>query len=518
MKSIVIGSRGSDLALWQAYHVKAKLEALGAEVIIKIIKTQGDQIQHLSFDKLEGKGFFTKELEEALLNQEVDLAVHSHKDLPTESPAGLVIAAVSEREDPSEYLLINKSAVDISRQFSLKENAILGTSSARRKAQFLSYRPDVELKDLRGNVPTRINKLRSGHYDAIMLAKAGVSRLQLDLSDLHVEELNPIDFVPAPAQGVLALQTRAGDTELHSFLQALNCKAVQESIAVERKVLNLLQGGCQLPLGAYCTKKDNTFHVWISMAKTWDAMPKRLSYQVKNVEGLAPQIVAKLESQHPKSVFITRDLKADDYLYRTLSAHEYKVEGSSCITTEAVHFGDLAVSDWIFFASGNAVEYFFSQNPSVAEETKFAVIGNGTENKLRTFNKAAHFVGSENSTQEIAKKFAALVKNQCVLFPIAEGSLMTVQKELDESTRVLNITCYKTKLKTKVLASEADLLLFTSPSNVKSYFVSNFLNKDQQAIAIGKATGDELRKAGIANPIIALSPNEQGLIECVFNL
>jgi hydroxymethylbilane synthase len=168
MQKIVIGSRGSDLALWQAYHVKAQLENLGCKVELKIIKTQGDIIQHLSFDKMEGKGFFTKEIEAALLDKSIDLAVHSHKDLETNPPKGLVIAAVSEREDPADLLLIRKTSIDPTQQWGLKSKAIVGTSSARRKSQVLRFRPDIELKDLRGNVPTRIQKLRDQNYDAIL--------------------------------------------------------------------------------------------------------------------------------------------------------------------------------------------------------------------------------------------------------------------------------------------------------------------------------------------------------------
>ena len=172
MKNVVIGSRGSDLALWQAYFVKSELEKLGCTVELNIIKTQGDAIQHLSFDKLEGKGFFTKEIEDALLSKKVDLAVHSHKDLETNPPAGLKIACVSERANPADILLINKNAVDESQKWSLKADAIVGTSSARRKSQVTKYRPDTTINDLRGNVPTRIDKLRQGNYDSILLAKA----------------------------------------------------------------------------------------------------------------------------------------------------------------------------------------------------------------------------------------------------------------------------------------------------------------------------------------------------------
>ena len=248
---IRIGTRGSDLALWQAHHVKKQLEALGTSVSIQIISTQGDRIQDLSFDKLEGKGFFTKEIENALLNNEIDLAIHSHKDLETNPPADLQIIAVSEREDPAELLLIHPNAVAEGQAWRLQENAIIGTSSARRKSQILAHRPDLKIKELRGNVPTRIAKLRAGAYDAILLAKAGVSRLKLDLSDLIVVRLDPKIIVPAPAQGVLGLQIRSNDQRTKELVAPLNDPAVHALIAIERKVLNLMDGGCQLPLGVY---------------------------------------------------------------------------------------------------------------------------------------------------------------------------------------------------------------------------------------------------------------------------
>jgi hydroxymethylbilane synthase len=249
---IRIGTRGSDLALWQANFVKSSLEKLGQQVEIHIIHTQGDKIQELSFDKLEGKGFFTKEIEQALLEKQVDLAVHSHKDLETTSPEGLTIAAVSDREDPSELLLIRKESVVENQKWNLKQNAIIGTSSARRKSQILAHRPDLNIKDLRGNVPTRINKLREGNYDAILLAKAGVNRLELDLTDLHCETLNATEFIPAPAQGVLGLQIRSEDNELSNILAHLNHQQTLSKIEIERVVLKKMEGGCQLPLGVYC--------------------------------------------------------------------------------------------------------------------------------------------------------------------------------------------------------------------------------------------------------------------------
>ena len=289
---IKIGTRGSDLALWQANFVREELEKLGHSVEINIIQTQGDKIQDLSFDKLEGKGFFTKEIEAALLSKEVDLAVHSHKDLETTPPAGLMIAAVSDREDPSELLLANLDAVDNNELWGLKKNAVIGTSSARRKSQLLALRPDLQIKDLRGNVPTRIKKLKTEGYDAILLAKAGVNRLNLDLSDLHVEVLDPTIFVPAPAQGVLGLQIRTEDSRLAKILSNLNHTYTAEKIELERNVLRLMEGGCQLPLGVYCDGK--TVHV--SHSKNSNEAANYSTFDYNNQEQLAQTIVDSLSN------------------------------------------------------------------------------------------------------------------------------------------------------------------------------------------------------------------------------
>lgn len=291
MKHVIIGSRGSDLALWQAHFVESELQRLSCSVEIKIIKTQGDRIQDLSFDKLEGKGFFTKEIEEQLLGGTIDLAVHSHKDLETNPPAGLMISCVSERAHPSDLLLIRKESSDADQKWDLKKDAVVGTSSARRKSQLKTLRPDISTKDLRGNVPTRIDKLRQGNYDAIVLAKAGIDRLEIDLSEFHVTVFDPTEFIPAPAQGVLGLQIREGDEELHEVLQKMNHPEVQKRIELERKVLNLLEGGCQLPLGVYCTE-DDMLHV--AYAQSADEASSFLHYKVDDYATMAQEVVGDL--------------------------------------------------------------------------------------------------------------------------------------------------------------------------------------------------------------------------------
>lgn len=291
---VIIGSRGSDLALWQAHFVQRKLSDIGVNSTIEIIKTKGDAIQHLSFDKIEGKGFFTKEIEDALLAGTIDLAVHSHKDLETQSPEGLTIAAVSERADARELLLIHPDAFDAAAAWQFKKEARIGTSSARRKAQLLHVRPDAIPVDIRGNVPTRVDKLRRGEFDAILLAKAGVDRLELDLTDLRVLALDVRELVPAPAQGALALQTRTTDIALINALKTLNAEQVQRNILIERRVLNRMQGGCQLPLGVHAKYQEGQFHVWVAFAKSWNEPVLKFELTGNDESQLIEQILQRI--------------------------------------------------------------------------------------------------------------------------------------------------------------------------------------------------------------------------------
>lgn len=274
MKSpLRIGSRGSDLALWQANFVKDVLAANGTEAEIVIIKTQGDKIQDLSFDKMEGKGFFTKEIEDALMQNKIDLAVHSHKDLETTQPAGLKIAAISKRAAVEDTLLIHPSAFDEDHYLGLRPEAIIGTSSARRQVQVKDLFPSSQLKDLRGNVPTRFQKLLDGDYDAILLAKAGLDRLSLDLTGAIVRHLNPSEFVPAPAQGALAIQIREADPR--APYACLHDAQTAACVEVERQLLRSLNGGCQLPFGAWCSHTNEVFELKLMFATDSASGPYR---------------------------------------------------------------------------------------------------------------------------------------------------------------------------------------------------------------------------------------------------
>jgi hydroxymethylbilane synthase len=517
-KKIIIGSRGSDLALWQANFVLQQLKKIGLKAEIKIIKTKGDILQNLSWDKMEGKGFFTKEIEDTLLNNEIDLAVHSHKDLPTEEIKGLMIAAVSEREDPSELLLINKNAVNEKEKFSLKHNAIVGTSSARRKSQLLAWRNDLQLQDLRGNVPTRIQKLRDKKYDAILIANAGVSRLKIDLKDFHCAKLDPKEFIPAPAQGVLALQIRESDKELFKKLQKLNSKKVQEIISVERKVMNLFQGGCQLPLGVYCEKEDSIYKVSVTKAETWNSFPKYFYFESKKANGLAEKIVDKINSVNPQTVFISRDEKENDFFKRCLDANGYKVFCQSLIEIKQIPVKKFPKTEWIFFSSKNAVKHFFEQKPNL-NGAKFGAVSKTTAEEIRRYGKRAEFIGSANDTRMTGKKFSALVGSKKVLFPQAKGSLRTIQQQLKKE-QVIDAIVYKTirKKDCQLPAANCQLLIFTSPSNVEAFFEKNKINSSQKVIAMGDATANALKKFKVKVNAKPASFDDLGLVQAVMSL
>jgi hydroxymethylbilane synthase len=250
-----LGTRGSRLALWQAQHVSKLIsDRLGRTCEIIVIKTQGDQVQNVAFHKMEGKGFFTKELQEALLDDRIDFVVHSLKDLPTEEPPGLQVAAIPERQVSSDLLIARRGILSPrpADPLGLPAGSMLGTSSLRRAAQILALSPQLSIKALRGNVPTRVDKLRNGDYDAILLATAGVQRLELDVSDLESMELHPEVMLPAPGQGALAIEART-DSDEARLLAELHDPEVACCVDAERRLLQLLGGGCHLPLGTLAT-------------------------------------------------------------------------------------------------------------------------------------------------------------------------------------------------------------------------------------------------------------------------
>jgi hydroxymethylbilane synthase len=295
MTTIKIGTRGSELAVWQASYTQSLLEKMGYTSEIQIIQTQGDAIHDIGFSKMEGKGFFTKELEEHLLRGDIDLAVHSMKDLPTQGPEGLLIAGVSEREDPSDTLLIKENSIDNMKDFGLPKGATVGTSSIRRKVQLLDYRPDLKIVELRGNVPTRIEKLRQSQMDAIVIAQAGINRIQPNLDGLILKKMHPREFVPAPAQGALAWQIHQSNIPLRKIIRKMHQPNTSLRTNIERGVLRAVQGGCQVPIGVYCEMDDqHNYHVWASFQSENDVHLKRCHVSSATKIGLIEKILEKI--------------------------------------------------------------------------------------------------------------------------------------------------------------------------------------------------------------------------------
>lgn len=253
-KELVIGTRGSKLALWQSEFIKAKLEEItGLPVTLKIIKTTGDKILDVPLAKVGGKGLFTKELEVELLAGTVDLCVHSMKDVPTELPDGCVIAAMTERVDPRDVIVSGTAGYDLD---SLPEGARVGTSSLRRVAQVRALRPDLEIVDVRGNLDTRMRKAEEGEVDAVILAAAGITRMGWAERISHY--IPTTHMVSAVGQGAIGIEIREDDEYMLHVMERIGHPETMECVTAERVVMRKLEGGCQVPIGAYARYEDGT--------------------------------------------------------------------------------------------------------------------------------------------------------------------------------------------------------------------------------------------------------------------
>ena len=257
-QKIVIGSRGSELALWQANHIKREIEKKNknVKVEINIIKTKGDKILDVALSKIGDKSLFTKELEVELLAKRIDLAVHSLKDLQTQIPAGLKLAAVTKRHEVEDVLIARKKGMTISK---LPENAKVATGSLRRRSQLLHLRPDISVFDLRGNVPSRIKRFLESEWDAIILARAGVERLNLKK---HISSFIPKeDMLPAVGQGALGIEIHEDNKVVEEIIKSLHHDETYKAVIAERALLRALEGGCQVPIGAFAEVKPGGLYL-----------------------------------------------------------------------------------------------------------------------------------------------------------------------------------------------------------------------------------------------------------------
>lgn len=282
-KKLIIGSRGSKLALWQANYIAGRLREAypETEVVIEKMLTTGDKILDVPLAKIGGKGLFTKELEQAMLEKEIDLAVHSLKDMPTQLPEGLTLAAITERVDAGDALVSNR----YDSLQSLPQGAKVGTSSLRRRAQLLQHRPDLQIRDLRGNLDTRLRKLDEGEFDAIVLASAGLKRLGWAE---RIKEILPQEIcLPAVGQGALAIEARSDDLEVLELLSFLNDENTRQAAEAERSYLHQVEGGCQIPIGVYAQVKEGVLELEAAILSVDGCRQVR-----RSISGLAEQAAA----------------------------------------------------------------------------------------------------------------------------------------------------------------------------------------------------------------------------------
>ena len=306
-EKIKIGTRGSKLALYQANRLKDELAAQfpDTEFTIEIIKTKGDKILDVALSKIGDKGLFTKEIENALLDGRIDMAVHSLKDLPTVLPDGLKLGAVLKRGEFRDALV----SLNGKKLSSLSEKDIIATSSLRRKAQLLKINPKFNIVDIRGNVNTRIDKMKNGYCTAMVMAAAGLQRLQMDkyISEILDEE----QFIPAVSQGIIAIESREDDALIDTYLQKINHEISFLAGMAERKFLNVLEGGCQIPVGCYTKFAGDTFtiHGFISKPDGSDRIEGKLSGKKPEAVQIAEQLAKSfLEQGAFKIVEFIRDL------------------------------------------------------------------------------------------------------------------------------------------------------------------------------------------------------------------
>lgn len=520
-----LGTRGSALALWQAEHIAGRL-ADHADVEIITIKTTGDRVQDRPLNQVGGSALFTAEIERALLDDEVDLAVHSHKDLATASPEELVIAAVPERADPRDRLLVHAEAYDAARGvLPIRRDAVVGTSSPRRAQQLVTLRPDLTIKDLRGNVPTRVDKLRGGRYDAIVLAAAGLDRLGLALGELRAVTLEHSLMVPAPAQGALGVQCRRADTETVALLRrVLHDEATAAAIDAERKLLVWAGGGCHLPLGCWITSDDEGWSAtaflgadepeegaparWSSgrgatsdaaAQAAWDALASGEATQAGPLAGTRVALVGRGET--------------GANLGARIEALGGTVERVAVLEIEDVRAPDL-VGRVARLKEGDAIAVTSQEaarrmgDISVPAGVTLAAVGPGTATALASVGLKAGLVG-RGGAKTLARELPVEPGAQ-VLFPCSESPREDLPRALDErGVAVDKVVLYRTVAREAAdPPGEADVLVYMSPSAVVAALAMG-LEADlpeTPRLGMGAATADALADEGLAH----VRPNGSG--------
>ena len=538
-RPIRIGTRGSQLALAQARWTAQRLRDAHGDAVepeLVVLKTRGDKLQHLALAKLDDKGFFTREIEEALLDGSVDLAVHSLKDLPSEQPPGLALAAIPEREDPADLLL--------GREGEVQGPVRVGTSSLRRQLQVLESHPQWTVVPVRGNVPTRVKHLREGRTEKLVLAAAGVRRLGLDLGDLVVERLDPARAVPAPGQGALGLQIRDGDEEMKALLASLHHPETAQAVEGERYFLQKAGGGCNLPLGAWARREDGAWRLSVCLgARGWqpgaDASLQRAEFTGEDPMALAEEAwrdlgqgwISDSAPTGPRVILTASEPVAQR------QAASFRGAGMGVVLVPLIEIqamtgeqeleaavAALAPGDWLVFTSGAAARSFLDRVSASALPLglRAAAIGEATAQEVERLGLGVEWISPGNGSHAFVEAFPPCQEGaspERFLLPCAEDALDVIPQALvDRGHDVTRLPLYRSVAVDPdtlrgALDVDADFILFSSPSGV-SAFCTLDIELPGKPIAIGPSTAQALVKRGF-DPLVADLPDPDSLVNLV---
>ncbi|HDS01278.1 MAG TPA: hydroxymethylbilane synthase [candidate division Zixibacteria bacterium] len=529
-----IATRGSRLAMRQSGMIRDMLlEKAGLEAELMVVRTAGDVIQNKPLSEVKGAGFFTKEIEQALFDGRADIAVHSLKDLPIQQPPGIDVVAIAERENPSEALLTRTENIDDSRPLNLNEGLTIGTSAIRRKAQIRALRPDLKVKDLRGNVTTRLEKLREGEYDAIIIAYAGLKRVGVEIDDLELRVLKRDEFVPAPAQGALAVETRIKDYDVASRAAKINHADTKSAVDAERRLLLLCGGGCHLPLGANLTRAEEgwvmtVFWSYLLPDKTEKYLRAKISSE--DFDQLVEESYAYIKSTEisdllnfkgrskdlPRKLLITRPSEKTDELGEKLAAKDielipYPVQSLRKNFDEKEWIDieqEFEAYEYIILTSANAVQFFkeILEDSDIAPEKyshkKIATVGVKTAEACSEAFPDSEIIVSHISTGAGLGAHLLDYRKGKALFPCAREAGHDLQRVLgDAGWHVRRFEIYESIPEKKenlpdVNPGEVAYYCFTSPLAAEYTFDKIDLPENSIIISIGPRTSEKIKKSG----------------------
>ncbi len=556
-RTIRIGTRGSQLALYQANVVKEELEKKfpGNLFQIVVIKTKGDKILDVPLSKIGDKGLFTKELETAMFENEIDMAVHSLKDLPTRFPEGVVLGAVLKRGEVRDALISTSKRT----LKDLTSADVIATSSLRRKAQLLRINKDFKIVEIRGNVNTRIRKMEEGYCTVMVMAGAGLTRLGME--NYISELIDPELMIPACSQGTIAIEIRGNDPVIAGIVGAINDQNTLIATEAERAFLRTLEGGCQIPVGSYSRIIGAKFELtgFISSINGEEFLTEKREGPLDQAVELAVQMAESLQNKGGREIleairidnpfdikelplsgkiFIsTRAAETGDTLPDLLAAQGatvfplpmIEIKPAALKPEEVADIKHLSSYDWLFFTSRNGVVHFFKQlidltgSSELPGALKIAAVGSKTAFELEYYGYSPTFTGKEHGSSEFVAEFRNAFQpvNQKILLSLGNLADDTLKTQLGAENQVDRVDVYETcqpkqadpSVLKRIAEGQYDMILFTSPSTFVHF--SSFVDKkvlvDLKIGSIGTATSKAIREAGFEPMLTAKMSNAEGL-------